>query len=77
MPIFKFPWGNHCEMNSQGYVLFSAIVPKSEQRLSEILMVKEYLDVFPEDILEFPLEREIEFSIELVPRTGPILVAPY
>ena len=64
-------------MNSQGYVLFSAIVPKSEQRLSEILMVKEYLDVFPEDILEFPLEREIEFSIELVPRTGPILVAPY
>ena len=40
-------------------------------------MVKEYPDVFPEDILEFPPKSEVEFFIEMVPRTGPISIAPY
>ena len=34
--------------------------------MNEIPVVREYPDVFPEDILEFPREREIEFSIKLV-----------
>ena len=46
-----------------------------EKKLSEILMVREYLDVFPKDILKFPLEKEIEFSIELVPEIGSIFIA--
>ena len=45
--------------------------------LDEIPVVREYPDVFPEDILEFPLEREIEFSIELVLGTRLIFIAPY
>ena len=40
-------------------------------------MIKEYLDVFSEDIPKFPPKQEIEFSIELVPRIGPISIAPY
>ena len=48
-----------------------------EQKLEEIPVVKEYLDVFTEDILEFPPEREIEFTIKLVPGTGPISIALY
>ena len=40
-------------------------------------MVKEYPEGFPEDIPEFPPEREIQFSIELVPGTGPVSIAPY
>ena len=47
-----------------------------EQTLEEI-PVKEYLNVFPEDIPEFPLEREIEFTIKLVLGTRPISIAPY
>ena len=45
--------------------------------MDEIPIVREYPDVFPDDILEFPPEREIEFSIELVPGMGPISIAPY
>ena len=48
-----------------------------EQVLDEILIVKEYSDVFPDDIPVFPPKREIEFSIKLIPRTGPISIAPY
>ena len=48
-----------------------------EQELDNIPVVKEYLDVFPEEIPEFPLKREIEFTIELVPGTRPISIALY
>ena len=43
-----------------------------EQALREILVVQEYPDVFLEDILEFPPESEVKFSIDLVPGMGPI-----
>ena len=45
--------------------------------LSEIPIVREYLNVFLDNMPEFPSEREIEFFIELVPRTGPICIASY
>ena len=51
--------------------------PKKEQRLSKIPVVREYPNIFPEDILEFPLERDNEFAIELLSGMRPILVAPY
>ena len=65
------------ESGNQGYVLLMTSDMELEQVLDEIPVVKEYPDVFPDDIPEFPLEREIEFSIELVPRTGLITIAPY
>ena len=38
---------------------------------------REFLEVFPKDISDLPPEREIEFSIDLVPGVGPISIAPY
>ena len=46
-------------------------------KLDDIPVVKEFLDVFPEDLPWIPLDREIEFSIDLLPRTSPILKASY
>ena len=40
-------------------------------------MVNESEDVFLEDLPGLPPEREIEFEIELLPRTTSILQAPY
>ncbi|XP_057747016.1 uncharacterized protein LOC130966247 [Arachis stenosperma] len=65
--------GSDCE----GYVLLAASSNDSELSLEQIRVVKEFPDVFPDDIPEFPPQREIEFSIELVPGTGPISIAPY
>ena len=47
------------------------------QELDNIPVVKEYPNVFPKDIPEFPSKREIEFTIELVLGTRPISIAPY
>ena len=40
-------------------------------------IVREYRDVFPEDLPGLPPEREVEFGIDLIPGTAPISKAPY
>ncbi|KAH9722972.1 Endonuclease [Citrus sinensis] len=45
--------------------------------LEDIPIVREFIDVFPEELPGLPLEREIEFTIELVSGTTPISKAPY
>ena len=67
----------HCKVESQEYIHFLASEMELDQVLAKIPVVREFPDVFPKDIPEFPSEREIEFSIELVPRMGPISIAPH
>jgi hypothetical protein len=45
--------------------------------IEEIPVVRECLDVFPDDLLGMPYERDIEFKIELQPGTTPISKASY
>src|SRR3954468_22904576 len=45
--------------------------------VSQIAVVREFPDVFPEDVTSLPPEREVEFSIDLIPGTAPISVSPY
>nr|XP_027192723.1 uncharacterized protein LOC113787766 [Cicer arietinum] len=67
-----------CLINGvQGVLLLLSSISGSEMDLSNIPVVSEFEDVFPEDVTSLPLEREIESSIDLVPRTGPISIAPY
>jgi hypothetical protein len=44
--------------------------------LDEIPVVHEYSDVFPDDLLGMPLDRAIEFKIELQPGTAPVYKRP-
>jgi hypothetical protein len=45
--------------------------------LEDIKVVNEYPDVFPDDLPCMPLDRDIEFSIELLPGTAPISKRSY
>nr|ABA97341.1 retrotransposon protein, putative, Ty3-gypsy subclass [Oryza sativa Japonica Group] len=45
--------------------------------LEEIPIVREYPDVFPDDLPGMPPKRDIEFRIDLVPGTTPIHKRPY
>ena len=45
--------------------------------IEDIQIVNEYPDVFPEELPSMPPERDIEFIIELLPRTAPIAKRPY
>ena len=48
-----------------------------ETHLDEIVVVKEFPDVFPNDLPGLPLDREGEFAIDLVSSTTPISKPPY
>ena len=45
--------------------------------LADIPVVCEFLDVFPDELLGLPPDREIEFKIELLSGTTPISLRPY
>ena len=45
--------------------------------IEDIWIVIEYLDVFPDELRGMPPEWDIEFIIELLPRTAPIAKRPY
>jgi hypothetical protein len=49
----------------------------AERKLEDIHVVREFLDVFPNDLPGMPPERAIEFKIELQPGTATIAKAPY
>jgi len=42
-----------------------------------ILVVHEFQDMFPNEVLGLPPNIEVEFSIELVPETSMVSMAPY
>ena len=46
-------------------------------RLEDIPIVKEFPDVFSDDISGLPPDRTIKFFIELIPGTEPISIPPY
>ncbi|MCI36275.1 RNA-directed DNA polymerase (Reverse transcriptase), partial [Trifolium medium] len=43
----------------------------------ELPVVCEFPDVFPDDVSDVPPEREVEFTIDLIPGSSPISMAPY
>ncbi|XP_028806004.1 uncharacterized protein LOC114760871 [Neltuma alba] len=57
----------------QAYAVFFFVSTDKEVGIDQIEVVKE----FPEEVFGLPPEREVEFSIKLVPRTTPISKAPY
>ena len=46
-------------------------------KLEDIPVVCEFADVFLDDLLGLPPDRDIEFVIELQPGTAPISKRPY
>ncbi|XP_073153748.1 uncharacterized protein [Henckelia pumila] len=46
-------------------------------KLVEVEVVKDFPEVFPDDVAGFPPVREVEFGIELMPGTKPASKAPY
>jgi hypothetical protein len=45
--------------------------------IEDVPVVREYPDVFPEELPGMPPDRDIEFVIDLIPRTSPIGKRPY
>ncbi|GJT88176.1 putative reverse transcriptase domain-containing protein [Tanacetum coccineum] len=48
-----------------------------ERRIKDVPILRDFLEVFPEDFPGLPQTRQVEFHIELIPRAAPLAHAPY
>src|SRR5262249_15893783 len=70
------------KMLSKGCEAFQAsvvMVPdgKSSKTVADVEVIREFPDVFADDLPGLPPSREVDFCIELIPGTSPISKAPY
>ncbi|XP_074323256.1 uncharacterized protein LOC141660191 [Apium graveolens] len=61
----------------EAYLAHVVDMEKEVPDLDKIPKVRELPDVFPDELPELPPDREIEFSIDLVPGAEPVSKAPY
>nr|GFA01166.1 hypothetical protein [Tanacetum cinerariifolium] len=69
---------------SKGYHVFLANITSTKdedklkgKQLEDVPVVREFLEVFPEDLPGIPPTRQVEFRIDLVPGAAPVARAPY
>ncbi|XP_073153059.1 uncharacterized protein [Henckelia pumila] len=62
---------------AEGFLIYAIDVMKTSPKLVDLSVVSEFADVFPDEIQGLLPDREVEFSIELMPGTQPILKDPY
>ncbi|GKE01263.1 putative reverse transcriptase domain-containing protein [Tanacetum coccineum] len=48
-----------------------------EKRLEDVPIIRDFPEVFPEDLLGLPLTRQVEFQINLMPSVATVARAPY
>ncbi|GJU42394.1 putative reverse transcriptase domain-containing protein [Tanacetum coccineum] len=64
----------------RGHQLFVAHVTEKEpkeKRLEDVPVIRDFPEVFPDDLSGLPPPRQVEFKIELVPGASPVARAPY
>ncbi|GJZ76232.1 putative reverse transcriptase domain-containing protein [Tanacetum coccineum] len=54
-----------------------ACIKADEKKLDDIQVVRDFPEVFLDDLLGLPLVREIEFRIDLIPGASPVVRSPY
>ncbi|KAA0061394.1 RVP_2 domain-containing protein [Cucumis melo var. makuwa] len=72
--ICEVLWG--CELSVKNVTVVFREMRKEKVKQEDVLVVNEFLYVFPEDLSKLPSDRKVEFTIELLPRSALIFQAP-
>ncbi|KAJ9542955.1 LOW QUALITY PROTEIN: hypothetical protein OSB04_029461 [Centaurea solstitialis] len=59
------------------YLAYVIDTKLEKKEIADVDVVREFPDVFPEDLPGLPPERQVEFHIDLTPGAAPIARAPY
>ncbi|GJS92240.1 hypothetical protein Tco_0774876, partial [Tanacetum coccineum] len=54
-----------------------ACIKADKRKLDDIRVVRDFPEVFPDDLSGLPPVREIEFCIDLIPGASPVVKSPY
>ena len=66
----------HCGTGFLAYVRDTREVERA-RTVDDVPIVRDFADVFPEELPGIPPERQVEFRIDLVPSAAPVAKAPY
>ncbi|XP_017640338.1 uncharacterized protein LOC108481765 [Gossypium arboreum] len=61
----------------KAFLAYASVLDIRDSSIKDIRTVKDFSDVFLEELLGLPSEREVEFGIELLPGTVSVSIAPY
>ncbi|GKA07483.1 putative reverse transcriptase domain-containing protein [Tanacetum coccineum] len=78
--IVRIPWGNETLVVHVflAHVTTNKVEDKSEKkRFEDVLIVRDFPEVFPEDLSGLPPTRQVEFHIDVIPGAAPVARAPY
>ncbi|GKB31887.1 hypothetical protein Tco_0871288 [Tanacetum coccineum] len=69
----------HIPIDGERLIIRAQIMEKKldEKRLEDIPVVREFSEVFPEDLPGLPPVFQVEFQIDLIPGATPVARAPY
>ncbi|GJX68410.1 putative nucleotidyltransferase, ribonuclease H [Tanacetum coccineum] len=69
----------HIPIDSETLIIRAQVMEKksNKKRMEDIPVVREFLEVFPEDLPGLPPVRQVEFQIDLILGTTPVARAPY
>ena len=68
---------SRCQGKLEGWLASLTLEDEVRPDLDLPRVVYEYDDVFPDELLGLPLQRVVDFSIELHPGTSPISMTPH
>ncbi|GJS88946.1 putative reverse transcriptase domain-containing protein [Tanacetum coccineum] len=54
-----------------------ACIKADEKKLDDIQIVRDFSEVFPDDLSGLPPVRELEFRVDLIPGASPVVKSPY
>ncbi|GJY42709.1 putative reverse transcriptase domain-containing protein [Tanacetum coccineum] len=66
--------GVEVEMEDPGSL---ACIKADEKKLDDIRIVRDFSEVFPDDLSGLPPVRELEFRVDLIPGASPVVKSPY
>ena len=61
----------------QGYLAHVVLNDNAPSSVEDVRVVRHFPDVFPDDLPGLPPDRDVEFTIDLLPGTDPISLTPY
>ncbi|GJX54231.1 reverse transcriptase domain-containing protein [Tanacetum coccineum] len=67
----------HIPINGETLIIRVMEKKSDEKRLEDIPVVREFLEVFPKDLLGLAPVRQVEFQIDLIPGMAYVARAPY
>nr|GFC07385.1 putative reverse transcriptase domain-containing protein [Tanacetum cinerariifolium] len=65
------------ERGSQLFVAYVTEKEPQEKQIEDVPVIRDFLEVFPDDLSGLPPPRQVEFRIDLVTGAAPVVRAPY